>query len=741
MRLPRRPTGVVAMAAIGLAGLSFGVTGGAAQTGAGAVPAKSEEPELRAIETAVLGPDHAAEHAQDRTDIRRGARRWRQMTPAQRKQVQRQEQGVDRRLARVSAAAGSPDEVGAWTTAPFDIPAYAIHSVVLPTGKVLFWSFPFYPNDPNEGRAYLWDPSKGTGPGSFTDVRPPLIDVDGDGNPDAPAMIFCSGQSFLPNGDVLVAGGTLAFPGGPTNPNYYLGLDRLFTFDPWSESWIEQPRLRQGRWYPSQVELADGRTAILSGTTDEAPGGNPNSDLEVFTPSASPSGVGTLDHVASGDRLMSYYPHLFVLPTGNVLLAGPGPDDSALLDTGGFTWSDVTNPSGWRAAGTAVLRPQGPEGSSVVTQIGGVGTNPNDTADNHYGVTSTETIDASQPAASWHPDASLNVPRAHANTVLLPNGSMVEVGGGQGWNSTDGNFATLPNASERQVELYDPATDSWRLGPAQQEDRTYHSTAVLLPDGRVMSAGDNFHPLNSGHYTTTDTAEIYSPPYLFKGSRPVIGFAPDAVRWGDEFGVHSQSDDITRAVLTAPDATTHSTDMSQRLVPLRIVNKVPGEGVNVVAPPSSAVAPPGYYMLFLLNGQGVPSVARWVRLDGTAPDQPSLDTGAAAPPAARAAAPHVSVSAASTRRALRRRGRLSLNVTLDGPGDVELSVRLGNPRAKRSVSRHGSLRMNAPGSGTVTLDFPKAVRPSAGSSVLVGIRAAGPQGDATSSTIRLPLRR
>src|SRR5262249_50066908 len=155
-----------------------------------------------------------------------------------------------------------------------------------------------------------------------------------------------------------------------------------------------------------------------------------NTDLEVFTPSPNPSGVGSITHVPSGDRLMSLYPHLFLLPSGNVLTAGPGPDDSAILNTSGFTWTNIAQPSGWRWAGSAVLRPQGPNGSSVVTQIGGTGTNPADTSTDHYGVTSTETIDASQPNPTWHADASLNVLRAHAPTVLLPDGSMVTVGGG-----------------------------------------------------------------------------------------------------------------------------------------------------------------------------------------------------------------------------------------------------------------------------------------------------------------------
>ena len=180
---------------------------------------------------------------------------------------------------------------------------------------------------------------------------------------------------------------------------------------------------------------------------------------------------------------------------------------------------------------------------------------------------------------------------------------------------------------QRQIELYDPASGSWSLGASQAEGRAYHSTAVLLPDGRVLSAGDNFNgtPGQPGG-DRTDTAEIYRPPYLFKGARPAISSAPASVAWGDSFGINSP-DPVSRAVLMAPAATTHGYDMNQRHVELAVTNTVAGTGIDVVSPPNARVAPPGYYMLFLLNAQGVPSVSRWVRLDPSAPDRPPIGGG------------------------------------------------------------------------------------------------------------------
>jgi hypothetical protein len=162
------------------------------------------------------------------------------------------------------------------------------------------------------------------------------------------------------------------------------------------------------------------------------------------------------------------------------------------------------------------------------------------------------------------------------------------------------------------VEIRDPKTHEWTLGPAQQEDRAYHSTAVLLPDGRVLSGGDD----RTG-YRTSDTGEIYSPPYLFRGPRPLIGAAPQKVGYGLGFHVGA-SGGATRAVLMAPGVTTHGTEMQARHVELAVTHRG-ASGLDVLAPPSGGVAPPGWYMLFVLNAEGVPSIARWVHVEKPPP--------------------------------------------------------------------------------------------------------------------------
>jgi hypothetical protein len=604
-------------------------------------PPASGESETRAIDTAVLGPEHAAEHAA----VRRAERKWARL--GHQPHIRNSKDALSSRGAAPLANAGTeapPSEVGQWTEAPFNLPTFAINSTVLPTGKVLFWGRPPDPlgADPraNVGQAALWSPWLGTGPDAFQDVAPPVIDPDGPGGqPPAPAPIFCSGLSQLPDGEVVVAGGTLVYANTSAEDayTYYAGLSTVFTFDPFSETWTQQPNMAHGRWYPSQTLLPDGRTIFTGGLNEDPPGGVMNKTLEVFNPPAVPGAMGSVEQEPSADRALGLYPRTFSVGD-NLLVAGPQKNRVAILDTTNFTWqSGLPHMSRTRTHDTAVRAPGGTGASDTFTEIGGYSTSEGDGdggditsgggGGEFYPATDTsETMNVDAKKPTWMPDAPLNVARANANTVLLPDGSMATVGGGSGYNSGDGGgYVTYADGRARQVELYDPATNSWRLGPAQQEDRAYHSTGVLLPDGRVFSAGDDLHPLApDGGRSQTDTAEIYSPPYLFTGPRPQIDSAPQQIRWGDAFGVASTSPDVERAVLMAPGATTHGFDMHQRYVKLQVLDTVDGKGVDVLAPPSSSAAPPGYYMLFLINKQGVPSVASWVKVDAQAPDQPLI---------------------------------------------------------------------------------------------------------------------
>jgi galactose oxidase-like protein len=582
------------------------------------------ETQLRAEETMLLGPEHAAEHAAERAAEAREKRRLSRFSPREQRQLARQKQRKAEEFAVQTEGTGTASEVGRWTQAPFQIPHVAINAAMLPTGKVMFWGKSF-PNEPiNRGNAALWDPSKGTGSDAFTEVPPPAIDPDGSGPQRIDtAPLFCSGQSLLPSGEVLITGGNRVFPDQFASDQYifFAGLNRAFTFNPWTETWTEQPQMNHGRWYPGQVELPGGRTLILSGYTGEPPGGVINRDLEMFTPAAQPGGVGSMTLVPSAERNTALYPHLFTLPNSNVLLAGPGEGDSAVLRTTDYTWHNLPRPSQARTGGNAVLDPGPPSGSWRVTQVGGF-PNWQTAKGTHPATPTTETMNAKYAGMGWRRGAPLNLSRSYGNTVLLPDRSMVMVGGGVGYTIINEKHAIDGTGQRRQVELYDPATDTWRLGPAQVEDRGYHSTALLLPNGKVWSAGDDKYPLEpDGGWELTDTAEIYSPPYLFKGPRPKILSTPTDLRWGDVFSVSlDPTVPVDSAVLVAPGTTTHGADSNQRVVKLA-VRHIQGDQIELVAPPKAAVAPPGYYMLFVLH-QGVPSIAKWVKLSPNAPNQP-----------------------------------------------------------------------------------------------------------------------
>jgi hypothetical protein len=158
----------------------------------------------------------------------------------------------------------------------------------------------------------------------------------------------------------------------------------------------------------------------------------------------------------------------------------------------------------------------------------------------------------------------------------------------------------------------------------QPEGRGYHSTAVLLPDASVVSAGGDTDPVRG---YVNDIAEVFSPPYLFRGPGPAVASSPASVGYGAQFAIGA-SGQVSRAVLIAPAATTHSNDMNQRHVELAITPSA--GGVLAASPPSSNVAPPGPYMLFLLNAQGVPSAARWVWVGVPVPPGYSAGAGAGA---------------------------------------------------------------------------------------------------------------
>src|SRR5690606_30740671 len=208
---------------------------------------------------------------------------------------------------------------------------------------------------------------------------------------------------------------------------------------------------------------------------------------------------------------------------------------------------------------------------------------------------------------------SMSVARRQVNATLLADGTVLATGG----TNSAGFNASPTDSRVLDAERWDPATEQWTPLARMSHHRLYHSTALLLPDGRVLSVGSG-EPPASGHFNDF-TAEVFSPPYLFKpdgtpAARPEITMAPSNVSYGQQFTVESpQAQGIVRATWIRLSSVTHSFNQNQRMN--RLGTSVAGPTtVSVTAPAGPTHAPPGHYMLFLVDANGVPSVAKIVQI-------------------------------------------------------------------------------------------------------------------------------
>ena len=458
----------------------------------------------------------------------------------------------------VQAAAADAGSMGQWD-APISWPAVAINAALLPNRRVLTYSR-------HDHVPLLWDPAS---PGTFTDLV-------------LPADFFCSGFSLLRDGRLLVAGGHAG------TDNY--GIKTAYLFDYTTSQWTRATDMRNGRWYPTNTTLPNGQVLTISGGDTAA---KLNLIPEVYAP-----GTNKWRALTAASRSVPYYPMMFVAPNGSVFNVGPDQATAFLNTAGKGSWSSGPSRNfGYRDYGTAVMY----DGGKILV-VGG-GNTPTNTA---------EAIDLTG-AGSWSYVGSMAVPRRQLNATLLADGKVLVTGGtnATGFNSAPTSSAVLA------AELWDPANPGqWRQLSSMSHHRLYHSTALLLPDARVLSVGSG-QPAASG-LTDDYTAEIFSPPYLFNpdgtpATRPVITTAPASVAYGQTFTVKTGSAaSITRVTLIRLSAVTHSFNQNQRMNVLSF--SAGSSAITVTAPLDANLAPPGHYMLFIVNGNGVPSVAKIVRL-------------------------------------------------------------------------------------------------------------------------------
>jgi hypothetical protein len=361
--------------------------------------------------------------------------------------------------------------------------------------------------------------------------------------------------------------------------------------------------MTHGRWYPTVTNLSDGTVMTFSGLDEN---GSTNNTVEIYS-------VSTGWSVPIGSPFTPpLYPRMHLLPSGKIFYSG-STAQSRLFDPVAKTWSDViatTNYGGTRTYGTSVLLSLTPTNNyKPVVMIMGGG-NPS--------TVTTELIDLSSATPIWTYGPSMSQSRIEMNATILPNGKVLALGGSL--NDEDTGTASL------NADLYDPATNTFSSAGMNAFARLYHSNSLLLPDGTVWFAGGN-----PARGTYEQHMEIYSPAYLFNpdgtlATRPAITDVPiSSIGYGTAFQVQTpDAASISSVVLIRPGAPTHAFDMEQRLVAM---NFTAGSGVlNITAPPNGNIAAPGYYMLFILNSSGVPSVAQFVQLTPAPADQPPTGT-------------------------------------------------------------------------------------------------------------------
>ncbi|QEL13653.1 galactose oxidase-like domain-containing protein [Limnoglobus roseus] len=500
------------------------------------------------------------------------------------------------------AAQAQPAAQGEWSPV-FGTRNVMIHASVLPNGKVLFWSrreaSDGHDLNPHVCTTRIWDPTKGTADTAFSEPT------------NQPGYnLFCSGHSFLPDGRLFVAGGHITDGHGERHATIY-----NFATDSWTPLGTI-PDMVGGRWYPTVVTLSDGGVLVSLGNGDD---GKPNVTQQVWK-----DGSGWRELTGASFVNGPYYPRMHVVSDGHVFMSGPLRFTQFLDTDNAGTWSPFADKIDTRAPkdyAPSVLYTVSPDDVGKVVYIGG-GNAPTNVV---------EVLDLAKTPLAWAGMDPVQFKRTQHNGTLLPDGTILVTGGTQGGGAKYAGempgFNDLRIGSPiRSAELWNPtkpAGQQWTKMAKAAVDRCYHSTAVLLPDATVLSAGGGeYSPPNNGTDNlpedTHKDAQIFSPPYLFaangtRAARPDITAAPTEVKYGDAFTVGtSHPNQIGKVTWIRLSSVTHSFNMNQRMNVLAFMAGM--GGLTVTAPADPKRCPPGHYMLFVLDNSGVPSVAKIVRI-------------------------------------------------------------------------------------------------------------------------------
>lgn len=467
---------------------------------------------------------------------------------------------------------------GSWSVFPQNIPrrgpgtsSGVIHAALLHTGKVLFITA--------DETTLLWNPEDETAATFENPVNQPHTMPGGYSQ-------LCGHHVFLSDGKLLSVGG------GGYSPN---SLARYgYKFDPVARSWSRTANaMSEAKWYPTAVALGDHRVLVTCGNTA--------GHMDIYD-----EATDSFSEISAGDDrgFPNLYPGLHLLPNHAIFYSrtgwgsggagGPAAADnrSAYFTFSGSTagsWTHITNAMTNRAKGMSLTLLSNTAPYVRILVMGGVDNATNDTY---------EMLDASvlSPSSAW--SAPMAFPdgehRSLCSGVLLPDGNVFVCGGIQRTNSP--------------CTMFNPQANTWSGMAALPSIRDYHSVAILLPSGKVMMAGWN-----------NSSIEIFSPPYLFRGARPTISSAPALVHHGQSFVIESpDADNIVKVVLVRPMAVTHQTDSEQKILEMPYIHDhARPTRLTLTAPHGGhphSLAQQGHYMMFAINNNGVPSVAKWIYL-------------------------------------------------------------------------------------------------------------------------------
>jgi hypothetical protein len=479
--------------------------------------------------------------------------------------------------AAAAAVVGNEGDVGQWGPV-VDWPVVGIHVALLPNGKVVAWDASALDDrsyttttDHTFTRATVFDPATGTQTAAWVSGH----------------NIFCAGLAHLTDGTLFTAGGNA--------DQFSNGIVNTYTFNFANNAWTLGNDMKFPRWYPSVTPLTNGEMLIT--------GGRP------WIPEVRQTdGIIRQLSEQTGTMDVPFYPWMDVGPDGRVFYAGPDDNLRKLDPSGAGAWQNFGGRDGEnRDYGSHALYDVG----KLLVAGGGPSSR----------TARTININGTTPQVSA--TSSMAFGRRQFNLTTLADGTVLATGG----NSTGAQYVDM-NGGVYNAELWNPATGQWKTLAAEQVTRQYHSTALLLPDGRVLSSGGGICDVCDTVGYLGKNAQMFTPPYLFKqdGSgelapRPEVSAAPAALSYGATFQITTpNAASIRKAALLRLGAVTHSTNMEQRYVPLSF-SAGSGE-LTATSPQNANVAPPGVYMLFIIDDAGVPSVAKMIQVGSASPPPP-----------------------------------------------------------------------------------------------------------------------